>query len=144
MVAILPSGALSASSISKSTNTVTLLMINPYISEVWFDLGNLYESCNNQITDAIDAYARAAELDPSNVAIAQRLQLLKNAQATGSQLPAAPGPQDVHPTAYTSSVVPPPANLNGPPLMLQPNNMCPPFRSDSSGPHIDTGMSQHR
>jgi len=123
---------------------MTLLMINPYISEVWFDLGNLYESCNNQITDAIDAYACAAELDPSNVAIAQHLQLLKNAQATGSQLPAALGPQDVHPTAYTSSVVPPPANLNGPPLMLQPNNMCPLFRSDSSGPHIDTGMFQHR
>jgi hypothetical protein len=43
----------------------------------------------------IDAYARAAELDPSNVAIVQHLQPLKNAQATGSQLPAAPGPQDV-------------------------------------------------
>jgi len=117
------------------------IRINPYISEVWFDLGSLYESCNNQITDAIDAYARAAELDPSNAAIAQRLQLLKTAQATGTQLPAAPGPQDVHPTAYASSVVPPPANLNGPPLMLQPNNMRPPFRSDSRGPPIDAGMS---
>ena len=114
------------------------IRINPYISEVWFDLGSLYESCNNQITDAIDAYARAAELDPNNVAIAQRLQLLKNAQATGSQLPAAPGPQDVHPTAYASSVVPPLANLGGPALML--NNMRPQFRSDSRGP-LDAGMS---
>jgi general transcriptional corepressor CYC8 len=60
------------------------IRINPYISEVWFDLGSLYESCNNQITDAIDAYARASELDPSNVAIAQRLQLLKTAQAMES------------------------------------------------------------
>ncbi|EIW86324.1 TPR-like protein, partial [Coniophora puteana RWD-64-598 SS2] len=84
------------------------IRINPYISEVWFDLGSLYESCNNQISDAIDAYARASELDPSNPLIAQRLQLLKNAQATGGQLPAAPGPQDVHPTAYASAVVPPP------------------------------------
>ncbi|KZT08948.1 TPR-like protein, partial [Laetiporus sulphureus 93-53] len=73
------------------------IRINPYISEVWFDLGSLYESCNNQISDAIDAYARAAELDPSNTAITQRLQLLRTAQATGSALPAAPGPQDVHP-----------------------------------------------
>ncbi|KAF9529472.1 hypothetical protein CPB83DRAFT_790062 [Crepidotus variabilis] len=115
------------------------IRINPYISEVWFDLGSLYESCNNQITDAIDAYARAAELDPSNAAIAQRLQLLRNAQATGSQLPAAPGPQDVHPTAYASAVVPPPANLNGPPLMLQPAHR-PPFRSESRGPSNEIAL----
>ncbi|KAG2069836.1 TPR-like protein [Suillus decipiens] len=73
------------------------IRINPYISEVWFDLGSLYESCNNQISDAIDAYARASELDPGNHIISQRLQLLKNAQATGGQLPAAPGPQDDSP-----------------------------------------------
>jgi tetratricopeptide (TPR) repeat protein len=29
--------------------------INPYISEVWFDLGSLYESRNNQISDTLDA-----------------------------------------------------------------------------------------
>ncbi|KAF8575909.1 TPR-like protein, partial [Ramaria rubella] len=73
------------------------IRINPYISEVWFDLGSLYESCNNQISDAIDAYARASELDPGNGVISHRLALLKNAQATGSSVPAAPGPQDVHP-----------------------------------------------
>ncbi|KAG1829880.1 hypothetical protein EV424DRAFT_1585852 [Suillus variegatus] len=88
--------------------------INCYISKVWFDLGSLYESCNNQISDAIDAYARASELNPGNHVISQCLQLLKNAQATGGQLPAAPGPQDVHPTAYASAVVPPPG-LTGPP-----------------------------
>jgi glucose repression mediator protein len=54
------------------------------------------------------AYAHASELDPSNHVISQCLQILKNAQATGGQLPAAPGPQDVHPTAYASAVVPPP------------------------------------
>ncbi|KAF9242359.1 TPR-like protein [Melanogaster broomeanus] len=114
------------------------IRINPYISEVWFDLGSLYESCNNQISDAIDAYARASELDPNNHVISQRLQLLKNAQATGGQLPAAPGPQDVHPTAYASAVVPPPG-LTGPPLLLQATSTStsssrPSFRSDSRGP----------
>ena len=39
------------------------IRINPYISEVWFDLGSLYDGFNNQITDAINAYARASELD---------------------------------------------------------------------------------
>ncbi|KAF8168352.1 hypothetical protein B0H34DRAFT_56825 [Crassisporium funariophilum] len=115
------------------------IRINPYISEVWFDLGSLYESCNNQITDAIDAYARASELDPSNVAIAQRLLLLKNAQATGGQLPAAPGPQDVHPTAYASAVVPPPG-LTGPPLLLQSATHRPPFRTDSRGPSNEISL----
>ncbi|KAJ3879316.1 TPR-like protein [Lentinula edodes] len=106
------------------------IRINPYISEVWFDLGSLYESCNNQISDAIDAYARASELDPGNVVISNRLQLLKTAQATGGQLPAAPGPQDVHPTAYASAVVPPPG-LTGPPLLLQPPNQRTSFRLES-------------
>lgn len=45
------------------------IRINPYISEVRFDLGNLYKSCNNQISDAIDAYARAADLDPSSKSV---------------------------------------------------------------------------
>jgi len=109
------------------------IRINPYISEVWFDLGSLYESCNNQISDAIDAYARASELDPTNPVISQRLQLLKTAQATGGALPAAPGPQDVHPTAYASAVVPPPG-LTGPPLLLQGfNNRPPGFRAESRG-----------
>ncbi|KAH9949448.1 TPR-like protein [Amylocystis lapponica] len=112
------------------------IRINPYISEVWFDLGSLYESCNNQISDAIDAYARAAELDPGNTAITQRLQLLKTAQATGGALPAAPGPQDVHPTAYANPMMPPPG-LGGPPMLLQPGGARPLFRTDSRGPPGD-------
>ena len=75
------------------------IRINPYIPEVWFDLGSLYESCNNQIGDASNAYARTADLDPGNIVIKQRLESLKEVQATGGQIPAAPGPQDVHPTA---------------------------------------------
>ncbi|KAI0638845.1 hypothetical protein C8Q77DRAFT_1045783 [Trametes polyzona] len=111
------------------------IRINPYISEVWFDLGSLYESCNNQISDAIDAYARAAELDPTNTAITQRLALLKQAQATGQALPAAPGPQDVHPTAYANPMMPP-AGLGGPPLLMQSNSR-PLFPADARGGHTD-------
>lgn len=32
------------------------IRINPYIPEVWYELGSLYESCNNQIGDATGAY----------------------------------------------------------------------------------------
>ena len=50
---------------------------------------------------AVDAYDRATRLclchSSNHVNLSQRLQILKNAQATGGQLPAAPGPQDVHP-----------------------------------------------
>ena len=107
------------------------IRINPYIPEVWFDLGSLYESCNNQIGDAIDAYARAAELDPGNGAITQRLHLLKHSQATGAQLPAAPAPQDVHPTAY--AVVASTPGLGGLPL-LHVNSGRPIYRPESRGP----------
>ncbi|EUC54036.1 transcriptional corepressor Cyc8, putative [Rhizoctonia solani AG-3 Rhs1AP] len=41
------------------------IRIDPYASEVWFDLGSLYESCNNQISDVIDAYTRS--LGPARV-----------------------------------------------------------------------------
>lgn len=115
------------------------IRINPYISEVWFDLGSLYESCNNQISDAIDAYARASELDPANVTISQRLELLKTAQATGGQLPAAPGPQDVHPTAYATAAIPPPG-FSGPPLTLHSAGQRPDFRAGSRGPAQEVSL----
>ncbi|KAH9965579.1 hypothetical protein BJV74DRAFT_890217 [Russula compacta] len=110
------------------------ICINPYISEVWFDLGSLYESCNNQISDVINAYARASKLDPSNPMISHRLKLLKTAQATGGQLLAVPSPQDVHPTAYSSAIVPPPS-LTGLSLILQAEQLPRPiFCLDSRGP----------
>ncbi|CAE6477694.1 unnamed protein product [Rhizoctonia solani] len=118
------------------------IRINPYISEVWFDLGSLYESCNNQISDAIDAYARAAELDPGNPHITQRLNLLRNVQANGGTLPAAPGPQDIHPTAYAGAgpmnpmhtpVGPPPPLTGGP-----ASGSGRPPRPDSRGPLPDS------
>ena len=67
-----------------------------------------YESCNNQTSDALDAYTRAADLDPSNVHIKARLALLKG-QPTNGQPAGAPLPQDVHPQAYQ------PNALGGPP-----------------------------
>lgn len=60
------------------------IRLNPNISEVWYDLGTLYESCNNQTADALDAYQRAADLDPSNVHIKARLQLLQNGQSSAA------------------------------------------------------------
>ena len=43
----------------------------------------MYESCNNQTNDAIDAYTRALELDPNNAQIKQRLNALKQNQNSG-------------------------------------------------------------
>ncbi|KAJ3933562.1 MAG: hypothetical protein NXY57DRAFT_867645, partial [Lentinula lateritia] len=68
------------------------LEINPYISEAWLGVGSLYERCDNQISDAIAAYTRASVLDPGNVMISKRLELLKT--ATGGQIPVASEPQD--------------------------------------------------
>lgn len=62
-----------------------------------------YESCNNQITDALDAYQRAAELDPGNPHIKARLQLLRSGGTNGGPPPAAPQPADVHPQAYQAA-----------------------------------------
>ena len=66
-----------------------------------------YESCNNQTADALDAYQRAADLDPANVHIKARLQLLRNnGQSTGmSNQHSAPVPQDVHPQLYQAAGV---------------------------------------
>ncbi|KAI3481677.1 hypothetical protein L1887_55810 [Cichorium endivia] len=73
-----------------STPTRVPSASTPTSRMVWFDLGSLYEACNNQISDAIHAYERAADLDPDNPQIQQRLQLLRNAEAKGGELPEAP------------------------------------------------------
>lgn len=107
------------------------IRLNPYISEVWYDLGTLYESCNNQIADALDAYGRAADLDPSNVHIKARLQLLQSqlsAGTAGQQAPTAPAPQpqDVHPQAYQApGVGAPPAPQWGAPAPIGPPPQAP-------------------
>ena len=95
------------------------IRLNPYISEVWYDLGTLvslssvplliiigtkffnkYESCNNQTADALDAYQRAADLDPSNVHIKARLNLLRSHPQGVTNPHSAPVPQDIHPQHY--------------------------------------------
>ncbi|CUS09562.1 unnamed protein product [Tuber aestivum] len=104
------------------------IRLNPYISEVWYDLGTL-------TNDALDAYQRAAELDPTNQHIKARLSLLRNGQSSGVQHQAsAPPPQDVHPQAYQAAgvggppgpqwgsqapQVPPPAPSGPPPTLPQ-------------------------
>ena len=79
------------------------IRLNPYISEVWYDLGTLYETCNNQVQDALDAYQRAADLDPSNPRIKQRLDILKRPPQSGTTT-SAPVPQDVvNPSQYNNT-----------------------------------------
>lgn len=74
-----------------------------------------YESCNNQTADALDAYARAAELDPGNAHIKARLQLLRSGGGAAGNQHNAPAPQDVHPQAYQTGVgVPPNPGWGGP------------------------------
>ena len=126
------------------------IRLNPYISEVWYDLGTLvcapsprgalslliveqYESCNNQTNDALDAYQRAADLDSGNVHIKARLQLLRSNQATGIPTQqAAPAPQDVHPQHYQNpGVGAPPGPQWGPaPGQGPPNQAHPPPTAD--------------
>ena len=86
-----------------------------------------YESCNNQTTDALDAYQRAADLDPGNIHIKARLQLLRENRANGVASQPAPPPQDVHPQHYqNASVAGPPGPQwglqapHGPPTQAPP------------------------
>ncbi|KAJ2836243.1 glucose repression mediator protein [Coemansia sp. 'formosensis'] len=81
------------------------IRISPYLSEVWFDLGALYEACNNQVNDAIDAYARAADLDRTNPIIEQRLELLRRIQSTGqtSLAQGNPPPTPIDPPTTTTA-----------------------------------------
>lgn len=48
------------------------------MSEVWYNLGTLYEASNNQVQDALDAYQRAAQLDTTNTHIRERIEYLKS------------------------------------------------------------------
>ncbi|CAJ0899727.1 16181_t:CDS:10 [Entrophospora sp. SA101] len=105
--------------------------------EVWYDLGTLYESCNNQTNDAIDAYQRAAELDPNNAHIKQRLQILRNQQqiqggsnTSGSQpSSAAQMAQDINPQAYHQQQPngPPPPSFSSQQTPPPPHHQPPPM-----------------
>ncbi|KAE8449874.1 hypothetical protein EG329_007351 [Mollisiaceae sp. DMI_Dod_QoI] len=39
------------------------IRLNPYLPELWYNLGVLYESCCNQPMDAVMAYERYLELE---------------------------------------------------------------------------------
>ncbi|CAH1757017.1 7292_t:CDS:10 [Entrophospora sp. SA101] len=123
---------------------VRAIRLNPYISEVWYDLGTLYESCNNQTNDAIDAYQRAAELDPNNAHIKQRLQILRNQQqiqggsnTSGSQpSSAAQMAQDINPQAYHQQQPngPPPPSFSSQQTPPPPHHQPPPMPTYGSRP----------
>jgi general transcriptional corepressor CYC8 len=77
------------------------IRLNPYIPEIWFNLGTLYEACNNQIQDAIDAYNRAYELDNNYYIVEERLNILKRNLETGrNDGPPPPRPSDIDPQRY--------------------------------------------
>lgn len=85
-----------------------------------YDLGTLYESCENQTSDALDAYAKALELDPHNASIKHRVDLLKSNRGSAGPPPAPvqPAPQEGNnPGRFASSgsgaaTGPPPAGMN--------------------------------
>jgi glucose repression mediator protein len=133
------------------------IRLNPYISEVWFDLGSLYESCNRQLQDAVDAYLRAKELDPSNTVVVERLEILRRYEEDPSIIiPPAPAPRDVHPTAYsgpTNRNEPPPPMRTSPPgtgsfdtlrgrAMSRPGSSSGRYRNGSLGPPVDRSRGQ--
>lgn len=114
------------------------LEINPYISEAWLGVGSLYERCDNQISDAIAAYTRASVLDPGNVMISKRLELLKT--ATGGQIPVASEPQDRrahhHPPGLATSAGSP---LVGPLDLEQPLSISTTFLTTAMTPRLLSG-----
>jgi glucose repression mediator protein len=85
------------------------IRIHPYLAEVWFNLGALYESCNDQIADAIDAYQRTQQLDPSHTIVGSRLREIREHQLSGASLSAPPRPEDISPSSlswnYASNTV---------------------------------------
>lgn len=94
------------------------IRLNPYISEVWYDLGTLYETCNNQISDALDAYRQAERLDPGNPHIKARLDQLIKYQQEGNTHPPQPPPVSQQPRlpqgmVLESTVPTPPLGGNG-------------------------------
>jgi tetratricopeptide (TPR) repeat protein len=92
------------------------IRLNPYISEVWYDLGTLYESCENQVSDALDAYTKALELDPNNNVIKTRLEALKALRPGQAPLPALPPVQPAPLDMNSSKFATGPSGSGPPPL----------------------------
>lgn len=88
------------------------IRINPYLSEVWFNLGALYESCNDQMNDAVDAYQRTLQLDQGNAVVQARLDEIRAHRTQGTPLTAPPPPRDISPSSQSWQYA---AHTNGPP-----------------------------
>jgi hypothetical protein len=108
------------------------IRINPYLAEVWFNLGALYESCNDQMNDAVDAYQRTLQLDQSNTIAQARLTEIRAHQAQGTPLTAPPQPRDISPSSASWSYA---AQINGPPNGFAPD-------SDPHEPHPHHGRGE--
>ena len=53
------------------------IRINPYISQTWILLGQLYENASNQYQDSFDSFQRALELDPTNQIASRKVRELR-------------------------------------------------------------------
>lgn len=98
------------------------IRIHPYLAEVWFNLGALYEACNDQMTDAIDAYQRTLQLDSTNEAVQQRLRQIREHQTTGAPLSAPPPPKDISPSSMSWNYA---TNSGGAPTQLSQAGLGP-------------------
>ena len=102
------------------------LFITPFLSSSLlnrYDLGTLYESCENQTSDALDAYAKALELDPNNNLVKSRIELLKNPGRNSGPPPhpQQPVPQEASATIRFASSGP--GAAGGPPPGPAPHQM---------------------
>jgi len=71
--------------------------LEPNIFEVWFNIGSLYEHADNHLQDAIEAYTKASQLDPTDTTVSSRLKLLKQAQLSKQDAIAIPEPLEMDP-----------------------------------------------
>ncbi|GAA6029122.1 hypothetical protein JCM8097_001610 [Rhodosporidiobolus ruineniae] len=107
------------------------IRIHPYLAEVWFNLGALYEACNDQMTDAIDAYQRTLQLDANNEAVQQRLRQIRDHQTTGAPLPSPPPPKDISPSSLSWNYA---INSGGAPTQLGQAGLGPDVSPTIQGP----------
>lgn len=101
---------------------------NPYLAEVWHNLGALYESCNDQLIDAVDAYRRAISLDENNEAVRRRLEQIDfHRHARGQPLSPPPKPIDISPLSESWNAANGSASFTGPQSASTPGGTSQPF-----------------
>lgn len=77
-------------------------------------MGALYESCNDQLTDAVDAYQRTLSLDDHNEAVRRRLDQIDIHRARGTPLSPPPKPIDISPLSESWNAANGSASIVGP------------------------------